>query len=87
MAADTFAPRGDVLIMTEGSRALLDEEGRLDDYAGHPFVMRGRRPPMGTGFTPGGLLRFFVHRTPWAPATPEREWLYERRPAGARSAG
>lgn len=77
MAADTFAPRGDVLIVTEASNELL--AGRLDDYEGRPFVMRGRRPPMGTGFSAGGLVVFFVHRTPWSTVTPEREWLYERR--------
>jgi len=80
MAADTYVPRGDVLIVTESSRALLGT--RLRGYAGKPFVLRGRRPPMGTGFSPGGLARWFVHRTPWAPATPEREWLYERRVVG-----
>ena len=77
MAAPTFAPRADVLIVTEGVRPLL--AGRLGDYRGRPFVMRSRRPPMGTGFTPGGFVRWFVHRTPWQTVTSEREWLYERR--------
>jgi hypothetical protein len=77
MAADTFAPRGDVLIVTATSRELLGE--RLRGYAGRPFVFRARRPPLGTGFSLGGLVRFFVHRDHWAPVTPEREWLYERR--------
>jgi uncharacterized protein (TIGR03663 family) len=77
MAADTYVPTGDVLIVTETSRALLGE--RLRGYTGKPFVMRGRRPPMGTGFSVAGLARWFVHRTPWAPVTPEREWLYVRR--------
>jgi uncharacterized protein (TIGR03663 family) len=77
MATDTYVPRGDILIVTSTSREILGS--RLRDYTGHPFVMRGRRPPMGTGFTPAGLVRWFVHRTPWAPVTPEREWLYERR--------
>jgi uncharacterized protein (TIGR03663 family) len=79
MAADTYVPSGDVLIVTESSRALLGT--RLRDYNGRPFVLRGRRPPMGTGFTAKGLVRWFVHRTPWAPVTAEREWLYERRAA------
>ena len=77
MAADTYVPTGDVLIVTDTSRALLGD--RLRGYTGKPFVLRGRRPPMGTGFSVGGLARWFVHRTPWAPVTPEREWLYERR--------
>ena len=77
MAADTFAPRGDVLIMTEGSRAILG--ARLRGYEGRPFVLRFRRPPMGSGFTAGGLVRWFVHREPWYTVTPEREWIYERR--------
>jgi len=79
MAADTHVPRADVLIVTDTSRALLG--ARLRDYEGRPFVLRGRRPPMGTGFTPAGLVRWFVHREPWAPVSPEREWLYERRAA------
>ena len=29
----------------------------------------------------GGFVRWFVHRTPWAPQAAEREWLYVRRPA------
>jgi uncharacterized protein (TIGR03663 family) len=84
MAADTFVPRGDVLIVTESSRELL--ASRLADYDdGRPFVLRSRRPPMGTGFSPAGLVRWFVHREPWAPVTPEREWLYVRRPVRDRS--
>jgi hypothetical protein len=87
MAADTYVPRGDVLIVTDTSRTLLG--ARLHDYMGRRFVLRGRRPPMGTGFTAGGLARWFIHRTPWAPVTPEREWLYVRRatrpPAARRS--
>jgi uncharacterized protein (TIGR03663 family) len=83
MAAQTYVPRGDVLIVTDTSRDLL--RSRLRDYTGHPFVLRGRRPPMGTGFTAGGLVRWFLHRKPWAPVTPEREWLYQRRPVPARS--
>jgi uncharacterized protein (TIGR03663 family) len=79
MAADTFVPRGDVLIVTAGSRALLADAGRLRDYRGHPFVMRERRPPMGTGFTPAGFVRWFAQRTSWAPVWREREWLYTRR--------
>jgi uncharacterized protein (TIGR03663 family) len=79
MAADTYAPTGDVLIVTEGSRALLG--ARLRGYDGRPFVMRSRRPPMGTGFSAGGLVRWFLHREPWQTVTPEREWLYERRRA------
>ena len=75
--ADRSPRARDVLIVTEGSRRLL--AGRLRDYRGRPFVMRSRRPPMGTGFTPGGFVRWFVHRTPWVTVTPEREWLYERR--------
>jgi uncharacterized protein (TIGR03663 family) len=81
MAADTYVPSGDVLVVTDASRDLLGS--RLRGYEGRPFVLRGRRPPMGTGFTPAGLARWFVHRTPWAPVTAEREWLYERRPARA----
>jgi uncharacterized protein (TIGR03663 family) len=77
MAADTFAPRGDVLIVHETTRPLL--AGRLGAYEGRPFVLRGRRPPMGTGFSVAGLGRWFVHRTPWGPVTREREWLYVRR--------
>lgn len=77
MAAPAFSPRGDALMMTEGSRALL--AGRLGGYRGRPFVMRARRPPMGTGFTPAGFARWFVHRTPWVTVSSEREWLYERR--------
>jgi uncharacterized protein (TIGR03663 family) len=77
MAGGNFAPRGDVLIVTEGSRALLAP--RLGRYDGRPFVLRGRRPPIGTGFSIAGLARWFVHRTPWAPVTPEREWIYVRR--------
>jgi len=77
MADDAFVPRGDVLIVTAGSRELLGP--RLHAYVGRPFVLRGRRPPMGTGFSPAGLARWFVHRTPWAPVSPEREWLYVRR--------
>ena len=50
MAADTYVPRGDVLIVTDSSREILG--ARLRDYTGRPFVLRGRRPPMGTGFTP-----------------------------------
>jgi uncharacterized protein (TIGR03663 family) len=78
MAADTFFPRADVLIVTEGSRALL--AGRLGAYRrGRPFVMRSRRPPMGTGFSAAGFVTWFVHREPWTTVTSEREWLYERR--------
>jgi uncharacterized protein (TIGR03663 family) len=83
MAAGTFVPTGDVLIVTESTRARL--AGRLGDYDGRPFVLRWRRPRMGAGFSPAGLLRWFVHRTPWAPVAAEREWLYTRRarsPAG-----
>lgn len=83
MAADTYAPSGDVLIVTETSREILG--ARLRGYTGRPFIMRTRRPPMGTGFTPAGLARWFVHRTPWAPLAPEREWIYERR--AGRTAG
>ena len=53
MAADGYVPRGDVLIVTAGSRAILGP--RLRGYEGRPFVMRGRRPPMGTGFTAARL--------------------------------
>ena len=77
MAADTYVPSGDVLIVTETSRALLG--ARLRDYEGRPFVLRGRRPPMGTGLSATGFVRWLVHRKPWAPVSPEREWLYERR--------
>ena len=79
MAADGYVPRGDVMIVTAGSRAILGP--RLRGYEGHPFVMRGRRPPMGTGFTAAGFVRWLVHRTPWAPQAAEREWLYVRRTA------
>jgi uncharacterized protein (TIGR03663 family) len=77
MAGDAFVPRGDVLIVTDTSRDLL--AGRLGAYTGRPFVLRGRRPPIGTGFSAAGFARWFVHRTPWAPVSPEREWLYVRR--------
>jgi uncharacterized protein (TIGR03663 family) len=77
MAADRFVPSGDVLIVTNSSRALL--ASRLSDYVGRPFVLRGRRPPMGTGFSLAGFARWFVHREPWSHVTPEREWLYVRR--------
>ena len=77
MAAPTFSPHADVLIVTEGARRLLTR--RLGAYRGRPFVMRARRPPMGTGFTAGGFVRWFVHRTPWVTVTAEREWLYERK--------
>lgn len=77
MAAGTFAPRGDVLIVNETTRPLLAE--RLGAYEGRPFVLRGRRPPLGSGLSLAGLARWFVHRTPWAPVTAEREWLYVRR--------
>jgi hypothetical protein len=77
MAADDFVPSGDVLIVTTGSRELL--AGRLRDYAGRPFVLRGRRPPLGTGFSTGGLVRWFVQRTPWWTVSDDREWLYTRR--------
>ncbi len=80
MADPAFVPRGDVLIVTDASRELL---GRLlDGYTGTPFVLRTRRPPMGTGFSAQGFLRWFVHRTAWTPLTDEREWLYLRRPRG-----
>ncbi len=84
MAADTYVPRGDVLIVTDTSRTLLG--ARLRDYEGRPFVLRGRRPPMGTHFSVPAFVRWFVHRKPWAPVTPEREWLYER-PSTPRSGG
>ena len=77
MAADTYVPTGEVLIVTDTSRELLGS--RLRDYEGRPFVLRGRRPSMGTGFSPKGLVHWFLYREPWAPVTPEREWLYERR--------
>lgn len=83
MAADTYVPSGDLLIVTDSSRAILGP--RLRGYTGRPFVLRTRRPPMGTGFSPAGLARWFAHRTPWAPLTPEREWLYT--PAATRPAG
>jgi uncharacterized protein (TIGR03663 family) len=83
MAADAFVPRGDVLIVTGGSRDLL--ASRLDGYDGRPFVLRGRRPPMGTGFSAAGFVRWFVHRTPWGTVTPEREWLYVRHGTGGGS--
>ena len=83
MAADSFGPRGDILIVTEPSREIL--AGRLSDYDGRPFVMRSRRPPMGTGFSAGGLVRWFTHREPWSIVTPEREWLYVRRSASDRA--
>jgi uncharacterized protein (TIGR03663 family) len=79
MGADAFVPHGDVVIVTDSFRAKLAP--RLSAYDGRPFVLRGRRPPMGSGFSAGGLVRWFVHRTPWAPVTREREWLYERRVA------
>ena len=77
MGDDAYIPHGDVVIVTEGLRATLAP--RLGAYDGRPFVLRSRRPPMGTGFSAEGLVRWFVHRVPWAPVTPEREWLYERR--------
>ena len=77
MAAAGYVPHGDILIVTETSRAEL--ASRLGRYVGRPFVLRGRRPRMGAGFSAGGLARWFVHRTPWAPVAPEREWLYVRR--------
>jgi len=78
MAAARYVPHADVLIVTATARPLL--AGRLRDYdGGRRFVMRARRPPIGTGFTPAGFLRWFVHREPWAPVTPEPEWIYLRR--------
>jgi uncharacterized protein (TIGR03663 family) len=76
MAQDTYTPRGDVLIVTDSSRALLGQ--RLSGYDGRPFILRWRRPAMGTGLTAAKFVRWFVHRTPWAPVTEEREWLYVR---------
>jgi uncharacterized protein (TIGR03663 family) len=77
MAAETYVPRGDVLIVTDNVRPLL--AGRLDSYVGRPFVLRNRRPPMGTGFSVAGFARWFVDRTAWVTVSPEREWLYVRR--------
>jgi predicted membrane-bound mannosyltransferase len=77
MSKDTYVPRGDVLIVADVSHDLLAP--RLDDYAGHSFILRGRRPPLGTGFSVSGFVRWFVHRTAWGPQSPERSWLYVRR--------
>ena len=79
MAADSFVPRGDVLIVTESSRELLTAQ--LTDYDGRRFVLRSRRPSMGTGFSAARLVRWFAHREPWSTVTPEHEWLYVRRSA------
>lgn len=81
MADSTFVPHGDVLIVTDSSRPLLAQH--LGEYDGRPFVMRGLRPPMGTGFSVAGFARWFVHRKSWAQVTPEREWLYVRRARGS----
>lgn len=73
-------PTADVLVLTENSKARMEQAGQLAPYDGRQFDFRVwwvRDYPAGVNL--GNYLRYVTQREVWNPTGGMKEWLYIKR--------
>jgi hypothetical protein len=78
--ATAAPPTADVLILTDASKARMEQAGQLTGYDGRQFDFRVwwvRDYPEGTNV--GNLFRYIAQREVWNPTGGMKEWLYIKR--------
>lgn len=78
--ANAQPPSADVLILTDASKARLEQAGQLAPYDGRQFDFRVwwvRDYPAGVNV--GNLFRYITQRKVWNPTGGMKEWLYIKR--------
>jgi hypothetical protein len=77
LSTATAMPADDVMILTPGSKELL--QPKLPDYTVREFPFRVWWVRDYDAMSPRSWIRWFADRTPWNPTGGMTEWLYERR--------
>lgn len=78
--ANAQPPSADVLILTDASKARMEQAGQLTAYDGRQFDFRVwwvRDYPAGRDV--GNLFRYITERKTWNPTGGMKEWLYIKR--------
>ena len=75
--AGAAAPTSDVLVLTEASKARMEQAGQLAGYEGRQFDFRVWWVRERGGFVnPGNFLRYVTQRKTWNETGGMKEWLY-----------
>jgi predicted membrane-bound mannosyltransferase len=78
--AAAAAPTSDVLILTDASKARMEQAGQLAGYQGRQFDFRVWWVRDRKGFVnPGNVLRYITQRETWNETGGMKEWLYIKR--------
>ncbi len=76
MAQPGYRPDSDVLIVTGAGLAV--QRPHLSGYRGRRIVLRRSWPGATHGWSPRGVVRWWLSRRTWTPVTAEDVWIYER---------
>ena len=74
-------PTADVLILTDASKARMEQTGQLAGYDGRQFDFRVWWVRDYGAIRPGNVFRYITQRKVWNPTGGMKEWLYIRRGA------